>query len=74
MMDLVEEGLKEGPSVEDIKKILEKFKEKEERRYKDVKGRVLKFLIEGNVLFYNPVEGTVRPQGRLIQRAIGEVL
>ncbi len=30
MMDLVEEGLKESPSAEDVKKILEKFKEKEE--------------------------------------------
>jgi len=33
----------------------------------------LLFWIEENVLFYNPVGGTVRPQGRLIQRAIGEL-
>ncbi len=33
----------------------------------------LLFWIEQNVLFYNPVEGTVRPQSRLIQRAIEEL-
>ena len=33
----------------------------------------LLFWIEENVLFYNPVEGTVRPQSRLIHRAIGEL-
>ncbi len=70
MLDLIEEGLKEGPPVKEIKGILEKFKEKEVREYGEVKGRVFKFLIEENVLFYNPVEGTVRPQSRLIWRAI----
>lgn len=33
----------------------------------------LLFWIEENVLFYNPVDGTVRPQSRLIQRAIEEL-
>ncbi len=74
MLDLIEEGLKEGPSVEEIKGILEKFREKEVREYREVKGRVLKFLIEENVLFYNPVEGTVRPQSRLLWHAIREVV
>ena len=32
------------------------------------------FWIEENVLFYNPVEGTVRPQSRLLWRAIREVV
>ncbi len=31
------------------------------------------FWIEENILFYNPVEGTVRPQGRLIFKAIKEI-
>ena len=74
MMDLVEEGEKEGPSVEEIKSILGRFKEEGERKYKEVKGRTLKFLIEENILFYNPVEGTVRPQSRLIHRAIKELV
>ncbi len=33
----------------------------------------LLFWIEENVLFYNPLEGTVRPQSRLIERAIREI-
>ena len=73
MIDLIEEGLKQGPPVEEIRKILKKFKEKEKRKYKEMKGNVLKFLIEENILFYNPVEGTVRPQSRLIHRAIKEL-
>ena len=32
------------------------------------------FWIEQNVLFYNPVEGTVRPQSRLLWRVIREVI
>ena len=32
------------------------------------------FWVNKNILFYNPVRGTVRPQGRLIQRAIGEIV
>jgi len=34
----------------------------------------LLFWIEENVLFYNPMEGTVRPQSRLLWRAIKEVV
>ncbi len=32
------------------------------------------FWVDKNILFYNPVRGTIRPQGRLIQRAIGEIV
>ena len=74
ILDSVEEGEKEGPEVEKIKELLGKFKNKEEITYREVKGKVLKFLIGENILFYNPVEGTVRPQGRLLWRAIREVL
>ncbi len=31
------------------------------------------FWIKENVLFYNPIERVVRPQGRLVERAIGEL-
>jgi AAA+ ATPase superfamily predicted ATPase len=34
----------------------------------------LLFWIEENVLFYNPVEGTVQPQSRLLWRVIKEVM
>ena len=33
----------------------------------------LLFWIEENVLFYNPMEGTVRPQSRLLWRAIRDI-
>jgi hypothetical protein len=36
--------------------------------------QVLKFLIEENILFYNPVKGIVRPQSQLIHKAIIELL
>ena len=74
ILDLIEEGEKKGPPIKEIKKLLLKFKEKEARSYKEVKGKALKFLISENILFYNPLEGTVRPQGRLIKRAIEEVI
>ena len=56
---------------------LKKFKEKDDLN--KIKIEIednfdnLLFWIEENVLFYNPVEGTVRPQSRLIQRAIEEI-
>ncbi len=74
MLDLIEEGEKQGPKVEEIKKVLDKFKERESREYKEVKGKVLRFLIEQNILFYNPMEGIVRSQSRLIWRALQKVL
>jgi len=74
LLDLVEEGEKEAPELNKIKALLKKFKDKEERPYKEVKGKVLKFLIKENILFYNPVEGIVRPQSRLLWRAIKEVV
>ena len=74
ILDSVEEGEKEGPEVGKIKKLLEKFKSKEEIAYREVKGKVLKFLIRENILFYNPLEGTVRPQSRLLWKAIKEVI
>ena len=74
MLGLIEEGEKEGPEVEEIKEVLRKFRNREEIVYKEVKGRVLKFLIQENILFYNPLEGTVRPQSRLLWRVIREVV
>jgi len=53
---------------------LGKFRDKEEIAYREVKGKVLKFLIRENILFYNLMEGTVRPQSRLLWRVIREVM
>ena len=71
---LIEEGEKGDVSLEEVKNTLKLFKENEVINEEEIKGKVLKFLIEENILFYNPVEGTVRPQSRLIQRAIRELV
>ena len=62
-------NMKDG---EDTWKFLKNFKEKEELTNVKIVENFdnLLFWIEENLLFYNPVEGTVRPQSRLIQRAI----
>jgi len=49
------------------------FAKKEVVSEEEIKGRLLRFLIQENVLFYNPVEGTVRPQSRLLWRVIREI-
>jgi AAA+ ATPase superfamily predicted ATPase len=60
---------------EEIWRFLEAFKEEWEIRVvlEEVFDKLV-YLIEENVLFYNPLEGVVRPQGRLIWRAIKEVV
>ncbi len=62
---------KYGKEGEKFWEYLERFKDGE-REDVDIKKEMnyLFFWIERNVLFYNPVTGTVRPQGRLIQKAI----
>ena len=74
MLKLIKDGEKEGPSIEDLDKTLGIFKRRDKVKHTEVGSKVLKFLIEENILFYNPVEGTVCPQGRLIHRAIEEVI
>ncbi len=71
---LIEEGEKGEIGLEDVKGALKLFKEKDLVNEEEIKGRVLKFLIEENILFYNPLEGTVRPQSRLLGHAIREVV
>jgi len=74
MLRLLEEGEKEGPPIEEVRKSLEIFKTCGEVEDIRIKSKVLKFLIEENILFYNPVRGVVRPQSRLIHKAIIELL
>ena len=57
-----------------VKKVLTLFKEKEKIKKQEIDPVYRNFLISENILFYNPLEGTVRPQGRLIKRAIEEVI
>ncbi len=74
MLRMLEEGEKEGPPVEEIKKVFELFIGEELIEEEKIKGKVLKFLIEKNVLFYNPLESTVRLQSRLLRHAIRELV
>ncbi len=66
--------LEEKEDKEKIWDFLSRFKEREEVfDWEEKDFRSLIFWIEENVLFYNPMEGTVRPQSRLIWRAIKEL-
>jgi AAA+ ATPase superfamily predicted ATPase len=58
---------------EDVRKGLEVFLKKEEVVEDEIERPVLLGCIEENILFFNPLTGTVRPQGRLLWRAIREV-
>ena len=57
--------------VEDVLRI---FKTNEEVSKKGIDLVYRNYLIYENILFYNPLEGTIRPQGRLLLRAIREVI
>jgi AAA+ ATPase superfamily predicted ATPase len=62
---------------EEIWKFLRIFKEKKElllRSEMEKDFEKLLFWIEQNILFYNPVDGSVKPQSHLIYRAIMEVI
>jgi AAA+ ATPase superfamily predicted ATPase len=59
---------------EEFKEGLKIFKEKEEVLAREVEEPVLLGGVQENILFYNPLEGTVRPQSRLLWRAIKEVI
>ncbi len=72
MLRLVEEGEKKGPPIEELRKVLEIFRYRDEVEDVEIKSICLRFLIEENILFYNPVKGTVRLQSRLLQKAINE--
>jgi hypothetical protein len=67
--------LKKREDGKDLWKFLAKFKEIEELPKREIEEdfEKLLFWIEENVIFYNPVEGMVRPQSRLLWRAIKEV-
>ncbi len=60
----------------EVWKFLEVFKKSDEVLKEEIEEDFenLFFWIEENVLFYNSVEGTIRPQSRLIARAIREIV
>ena len=54
--------------------MLKLFKKREVINEEEIEWKVLRLLIEENVLFYNPVKGVVRPQSRIIEKAIKELV
>ena len=74
LIEAVEEGEKGEVDINELKEILRLFKTQDIFNTKEIKRSVRKFLIQENIFFYNPVEGTVSPQGRLIHRAIMELI
>jgi hypothetical protein len=57
-----------------IKEILKKFKNREKISKGEIDPIYRNYLVFENILFYNPLEGAVRPQSRLLWRAIREVM
>ncbi len=64
-IEIDESGIRESLSV--FKLIEEVKKDKIDIVYRN-------YLVEENVLFYNPMEGTIRPQSRLLLKAIRMIL
>ncbi len=60
--------------IEKIKEVFLKFREREEISKKEIDPIWRNYLVYENILFYNPMEGTVRPQSRLLWRAIKETV
>jgi AAA+ ATPase superfamily predicted ATPase len=72
-LEAVEEGEKEEISIEDVKDALMKVSEKEVLS-REIRRKVRHFLVEENLLFYNPVKGIVRFQSELIHKAVIRLL
>ena len=72
-LEAVAEGERGNVNIKEVKEALRKIKE-EEIRFDEIPRKIRQFLIQENILFYNPLEGMVRPQSRLLWRAIREVM
>ena len=65
---------KERRDAEELWEFLKEFKEGERTISLKKNFEKLIYWIKENILFYNPLEGTVRPQSRLLWKAIKEVM
>jgi AAA+ ATPase superfamily predicted ATPase len=72
-LEAIEEGEKGEIDIKEVKEALVKVSQGE-TFVKEIRRKVRHFLVEKNILFYNPVKGIVRPQSQLIHRAITELL
>ncbi len=71
-LEAVEDGERDSVDAKGIVEALEKLKEGEIEATR-IPRRVRRFLIQENVLFYDPLKGTVKPQSKLLWKAIKEV-
>ena len=60
--------------IDKVENVLRLFKDKTRVSKKEIDPIYRHFLVQENLLFYNPVEGVIRPQSRLLQRAMSELL
>jgi AAA+ ATPase superfamily predicted ATPase len=72
-LEAVEEGEKGEIDIREVEGALRRVLEGEVLN-REVHRRVRHFLVEENLLFYNPVRGTVRYQSELIRRAVCKLL
>ncbi len=68
------EGAEISIEISKVEKALRVFKEKEEVLKREVDPIYRNYLVYENILFYNPKEGTVRPQSRLLWRTIRKLV
>jgi AAA+ ATPase superfamily predicted ATPase len=72
-LEAVEEGEKGEIDIKEVEGALRRVLEGEVLS-RDIRRRVRHFLVEENLLFYNPVRGVVRYQSELIRRAVSKLL
>ncbi len=53
---------------------LKKFKDVEEVEFSPEEKKLFSYWVERNVLFFDPMRGVIKPQGKLIAQAIKEVV
>ena len=67
-LEAVAEGERGDVDIKEVKEALKKLREGEVSS-EEIPRKVRRFLIQENILFYNPLEGTVRFQSRLLEKA-----
>jgi len=72
-LEAIEEGEKDEININEVKEALVKISHGEILA-KEIRRKVRHFLVEENILFYNPVKGTVRFQSKFLQKAASELL
>ncbi len=72
-LEAIEEEEKGKVNIKEVREALLKISHGEILA-KEIRRKVRHFLVEENILFYNPVKGTVRFQGKLLQKAARELL